>query len=122
MLSPRNECGMRKFICTTLRPTQLPYNELYDYDKCAKFVADFIKYEPLELAGSLPQHMPSPSAVLKWQAGDCFDMAQVRAAPVARRRRALVPARSSLRARAFARALSPARARMADRAGVQGLC
>jgi len=77
LLAPRNECGMRKFICTSLRPTQLPYQDLYDYDKCAKFVADFITYEPLELATSLPQHMPSPSAVIEWQAGDCFDMAQL---------------------------------------------
>lgn len=77
LLAPRNECGMRKFICTTLRPTQLAYQEVYDYDKCAKFVADYIRYEPLELASQLPQHMPSPSATLEWQAGDCFDMAQV---------------------------------------------
>jgi hypothetical protein len=77
LLMPRNECGMRKFICTNLRPTQLPYQDVYDYDTCAKFVASFIRYEPLELAGQLPQHMPSPSATLAWQAGDCFDMAQV---------------------------------------------
>lgn len=77
VLAPRNECGMRKFICTTLRPTQLPYQDLYDYGQCAKFVADFIRYEPLELASQLPQHMPSPSATLGWQAGDCFDCAMV---------------------------------------------
>ena len=69
ILAPRNECGMRKFICTTLRPTQLPYQDVYDYDKCAAFVAGYIRYEPLELAGQLPQHMPSPSATLLWQAG-----------------------------------------------------
>ena len=77
MLCPRNECGMRKFICTSVRPTQLPHMELYDYAQCANFVADFIKYEPLELQTQLPQHMPSCSAVLDWQAGDCFDQAQV---------------------------------------------
>ena len=77
LLAPRNECGMRKFICTTLRPTQLPYQDVYDYEKCASFVAAYIRYEPLELAGQLPQHMPSPSFTLSNQAGDCFDMAQV---------------------------------------------
>jgi hypothetical protein len=77
MLAPRNECGVRKFICTTLRPTQLPFQEVYDYDKCAQFVADYIRYEPLELASQLPRHMPSPSATLSWQAGDCFDISQV---------------------------------------------
>eukprot|EP00965_Chrysotila_dentata_P210961 6186197-Pleurochrysis_carterae.AAC.1 len=76
LLCPRNECGLRKFICTTLRPTQLPFVELYDYEQCAKFVADFITYEPLELPTSLPSHLPSPSTILEWQAGDCFDMAQ----------------------------------------------
>lgn len=81
MLCPRNECGMRKFICTSVRPTQVPFIELYDYDKCAAFVADFIKYEQLELPIALPQHMPSPTAVIEWQAGDCFDMAQVRKSP-----------------------------------------
>ena len=89
MLCPRNECGMRKFICTSVRPTQVPFIELYDYDKCAAFVADFIKYEQLELPIALPQHMPSPTAVIEWQAGDCFDMAQVRKSPrhAPRRRR-----------------------------------
>lgn len=77
MLALRNECGMKKFICATLRPTQMPYQDVYDYNKCAKFVADFIRYEPLELASQLPSHMPSPSATLGWQAGDCFDMAMV---------------------------------------------
>ena len=77
MLCPRNECGMRKFICTSVRPTQLPFEEIYNYKECAAFVADFIHYEPLELPTSLPQHMPSCTSVLEWQAGDCFDLAQV---------------------------------------------
>ena len=76
IIAPRNECGMSKFICTTLRPTQLPFQDVYEYDKCAAFVADFIHYEPLELANQLPQHVPSPCATLSWQAGDCFDIAQ----------------------------------------------
>ena len=62
-------------VRTTLRLTQLPYQELYDYDKCAKFVADF-RYEPLELSWQIPRHLPSPAATLGWQAGDCFDCAQ----------------------------------------------
>lgn len=31
LLAPKNECGKRKFICTTIRPTKLPYTQLYDY-------------------------------------------------------------------------------------------
>ncbi len=41
-------CSYQKFICTTLRPTQLPYKELYDYDGCAAFVADYLTYESLK--------------------------------------------------------------------------
>ncbi len=47
-LTPRNECGVAKFVCTTLRPSQMVYTELYDLDGAAQFVADFLSYEPLE--------------------------------------------------------------------------
>lgn len=57
-----------------MRPSQLPYKALYDYEECAAFVADYVHYEPLELPTVLPRHMPSPSSTLRWQAGDCFDM------------------------------------------------
>eukprot|EP00798_Chlamydomonas_sp_ICE-L_P031206 gene31206-6355_t len=76
-LTPRNECGSQKFICTTLRPTQLNYTELYDLEGCCTFVADFITYEPLEDPLHPPEYLPSPMSTLNWQAGDCFDMATV---------------------------------------------
>lgn len=47
-LAPRNECGAAKVVCTTLRPTQLNYTELYDLDAAAQFVADYLGYEELE--------------------------------------------------------------------------
>lgn len=31
-LTPPNECGVPKFVCTTLRPSLLPYPELYSLD------------------------------------------------------------------------------------------
>ena len=37
----------QKFVCTTVRPTCLDYKELYDWDGCASFVADYITYSPL---------------------------------------------------------------------------
>jgi hypothetical protein len=77
LLAPRNECGKRKFICTTLRPTKLPYTELYEWDKCSKFVSDFIEYEELQYPNKLPKLIPAPANVLQWQAGDSFDMAIV---------------------------------------------
>ena len=43
----------QKFICTTLRPTYLKHKELYNYDGCAEFVADYLTYEPLQVPNDL---------------------------------------------------------------------
>lgn len=37
----------QKFVCTTIRPTQLPFKELYNWDGAAEFVADYLDFEPL---------------------------------------------------------------------------
>ena len=77
LLVPRNECGVEKFLCTTVRPTQLEYSDLYDLEDCASFVAEHIQYEALTDPVALPMYVPSPSSVLTWQMGDCFDMSIV---------------------------------------------
>eukprot|EP00002_Diphylleia_rotans_P017531 TRINITY_DN3404_c0_g1_i3.p1 TRINITY_DN3404_c0_g1~~TRINITY_DN3404_c0_g1_i3.p1 ORF type:complete len:916 (-),score=156.85 TRINITY_DN3404_c0_g1_i3:477-3224(-) len=77
LLQPLNECGVPKFICSTLRPTQLPYEQLYDYESCAKFVADFITFEPLSKSYELPKYVVSPKRTLEWQVGDAVDMSIV---------------------------------------------
>ncbi|XP_012662279.1 dynein regulatory complex subunit 7 isoform X2 [Otolemur garnettii] len=46
-LHPLNECEVPKFVSTTLRPTLLPYPELYNWDTCAQFVSDFLTMVPL---------------------------------------------------------------------------
>ncbi|KAL7978736.1 hypothetical protein Chor_013225 [Crotalus horridus] len=46
-LHPINECGMEKFVSTTVRPTLLPYSELYNWDSAARFVSDYLTMEPL---------------------------------------------------------------------------
>lgn len=49
VLAIPNECGIQKFVSTTVRPTSFLFHELIDcWDGPARFVADFIKYEPLE--------------------------------------------------------------------------
>ena len=48
LLTPVNEMGIRKFICSTIRPTKMPYVELYDYKNASKFVADYVEYEELK--------------------------------------------------------------------------
>ena len=60
LLKPTNECGVEKLVCTFvkvmmmmliifimfLKPTVLPYSHLFDVDACAKFVSDFVYYNP----------------------------------------------------------------------------
>eukprot|EP01060_Flectonema_neradi_P002117 TRINITY_DN11285_c0_g1_i2.p1 TRINITY_DN11285_c0_g1~~TRINITY_DN11285_c0_g1_i2.p1 ORF type:complete len:395 (+),score=85.57 TRINITY_DN11285_c0_g1_i2:54-1238(+) len=81
LLSPRNECTCRKFICTFVRPTELPYEELYDWESpsmpgkgCAAYIANYIRYEELPKPTELPPVVVSPATTLKWQIGDCFDI------------------------------------------------
>ena len=38
----------QKFVCTTIKPTQLPYQDLYDWDGAAEFVADYLNFVPLD--------------------------------------------------------------------------
>lgn len=50
VLAVENECRVQKFVSTTLRPaTFVEFPDLIDdWQACASFVADHIKYEPLE--------------------------------------------------------------------------
>lgn len=73
LLYPKNECGKYKFICTTVRPTKVPYPELYEYEKCAKFISEFLEYEELNPPTELPKFIPAPDNVIQWQIGDSFD-------------------------------------------------
>lgn len=70
-----NECGVKKFICTTLRPTQPQFSELYDMHECAVFLAGYMFYEPLDPPTEPPSVIPSPNQTLDWYTGDSFDMA-----------------------------------------------
>eukprot|EP00756_Hemistasia_phaeocysticola_P014690 Hpha_TRINITY_DN15351_c1_g2::TRINITY_DN15351_c1_g2_i1::g.87928::m.87928 len=82
LLAPKNETRVvRKFICTFLRPTQLPYSELYDWQSittpsqgCAQFIANYVRCDRRTRPTELPEVVCSPSTTLKWQIGDCFDI------------------------------------------------
>lgn len=73
-LYPKNECGVYKFICTTIRPSKLGFIELYDYQMCAKYISHFIQYEQLDPPDQFPEVIPSPTNTARWQKGDCFDL------------------------------------------------
>ena len=77
LLYPQNECGKYKFICSTVRPTKVPYPELYDYKKCAKFISEYFEYEELNPPTEFPKIIPAPDNVVKWQIGDSFDLSIV---------------------------------------------
>jgi len=70
-----NEYGVRKFVCTTLRPTQLAFSELYDMYECASFLAGYVLYEPLDPPTKPPRVLFSPTETMKQYAGDSFDIA-----------------------------------------------
>ncbi|NXF50105.1 DRC7 protein, partial [Oceanites oceanicus] len=72
-LHPVNECGVEKFVSTTVRPTLLPYTELYHWDGCARFVSDYLTMEPLKFPITPPSSLYSPTTILKYQRGNCFD-------------------------------------------------
>ncbi|XP_065589395.1 dynein regulatory complex subunit 7 [Cyrtonyx montezumae] len=72
-LHPINECGVEKFVSTTVRPTLLPYTELYHWDGCASFISDYLTMEPLKCPLTPPSLLFSPTTILKYQRGNCFD-------------------------------------------------
>lgn len=76
-LIAENEYGVKKFVCSTLRPTQMNIAELYDLYECASFISGYIQYEPLDPPFEPPQYLFSPHRVLESYTGDCFDMSML---------------------------------------------
>ncbi|NXP60212.1 DRC7 protein, partial [Chloropsis cyanopogon] len=74
-IHPLNECGVQKFVSTTVRPTLLPYPDMYYWSGCASFVCDYLIMEPLKCPLSPPSSLYSPTTILKYQRGNCFDFA-----------------------------------------------
>ncbi|KAH9279269.1 Dynein regulatory complex subunit 7 [Echinococcus granulosus] len=72
-LTPHNECDLRKFVSTTIRPTKLPFPELHEALGAAAFVADFLDFAPLLPCTELPPRLLSPRTTLFLQLGTCFD-------------------------------------------------
>lgn len=73
LLCPLNECGIEKFVCTTICPTLLPFKELYHWQGCAEFVSDYLTLQQLPIAHKIPEHLYSPTTILERQKGNSFD-------------------------------------------------
>ncbi|XP_078089368.1 dynein regulatory complex subunit 7 [Mustelus asterias] len=76
-LYPLNECRVQKFVSTTLRPTLLKHEELYNWEGCAQFVSDFLIVDSLDPIYDVPDYLFSPTTVLKRQKGNCFDFSNL---------------------------------------------
>ena len=72
-LCPFNECNIRKFLPTSIKPLLLPFPDLYDLQPCASFVSDFLSYLPLDDPNLLPDLLPSLTSITLCRAGDCLD-------------------------------------------------
>ncbi|XP_055585264.1 dynein regulatory complex subunit 7-like [Uranotaenia lowii] len=49
ILALGNECGVQKFVCSTVKPAILQYSELIgSWQAIASFVADYVVFEPLQ--------------------------------------------------------------------------
>ncbi len=77
-LLPKNEYGVEKFVCTTLRPTLMPYQELYSLDSLAAFMSRFLHYEPLEATNQFPVVLPSPTQVTHTSSTNCASIQNTR--------------------------------------------
>ncbi|KAK2850901.1 hypothetical protein Q5P01_007177 [Channa striata] len=75
LLCPVNECGLKKFVSTTIRPTPPTYPELFTWEGCASFVAGFLSLDLLESPVELPRYLFSSTSVLLSQKATCFEFA-----------------------------------------------
>ncbi|XP_038124475.1 dynein regulatory complex subunit 7-like [Cyprinodon tularosa] len=73
LLCPVNECGVRKFISTTVQPVASNLGDLFYWQDCSSFVADFLSLRPLEPPTELPRQLFSPTYVLSNQKATCFE-------------------------------------------------
>nr|XP_043894905.1 dynein regulatory complex subunit 7-like isoform X2 [Solea senegalensis] len=75
LLCPVNECGVKKFVSTTIRPAPTDHPELYSWQGCASFVSDFLTLEPLELPYDPPARLFSSTLVMQNQRATSFEYA-----------------------------------------------
>lgn len=72
-----NECGTKKLIPTYLQPVSLDYYELFEWQPCSNFIADFMRYKYLQCPIHTPIIVPSPEFSIKKQEGNSLDIAMI---------------------------------------------
>lgn len=72
-LSPLNEFGVRKFVCSSIRPTLQRFVNLWDYQKCIEFICSSLSYIPLKQETQVPDLLISNDILLKIRYADCLD-------------------------------------------------
>jgi len=72
-LSPLNEFGVRKFVCSSIRPTLQKFVTLWHWRRCVEFVSQFMSYEPLKQETQFPDLLISNDILLRIRSGDCLD-------------------------------------------------
>ena len=77
LLTCENEAGLEKFVSTTLRPSLIHQDALFDWQGCSEFVADAIKPVMLEDVTKIPTSLVSPIEVLRRQEGHCFEISNL---------------------------------------------
>lgn len=77
LLTCENEAGLEKFVSTTLRPSLIHQDALFDWQGCAEFVSDAIKPVMLEDVTKIPKVLVSPVEVLRRQEGHCFEISNL---------------------------------------------
>lgn len=65
LLVAPNECGIDKFICSTIRPSQMSFTEFFYWQGPANFLPGYLVYEPLEDPLYFPKYLVSPFTTLK---------------------------------------------------------
>eukprot|EP01028_Stygiella_incarcerata_P003938 TRINITY_DN1823_c1_g1_i1.p1 TRINITY_DN1823_c1_g1~~TRINITY_DN1823_c1_g1_i1.p1 ORF type:complete len:212 (+),score=62.18 TRINITY_DN1823_c1_g1_i1:132-767(+) len=74
LLTPENECNVKKFVCLTVRPTELPFAECYELDTCVAFISQFCEFQPLSVPNELPKRLSSPATVARVQKANSFEL------------------------------------------------
>lgn len=74
LLMAENEYGVKKFLPTAIRPTEVPFVELYDLYETVSYFAGYLQYEPLDPPNETPKVIFSPTQTLTCHIGDSFDI------------------------------------------------